>query len=59
VWGLAIGVAGGAALGTLAETNQGTWMAMLSAGWGGIGALIGAINGRDRSRTLVYESATP
>ena len=55
--GLVIGAAAGTALGaTTAETNKGPWTAFMAAGWAGVGALIGAINGLDREEELVYQS---
>jgi hypothetical protein len=57
--GLVIGAAGGATLGALtAQTNKAQWSALMSVGWGTLGAAIGAINGLDRDRVLVYEGPT-
>ena len=55
--GLGIGAAGGATLGAVAaETNKAQWSAFMALGWGAVGAAIGAINGMDRDRVLVYEA---
>jgi len=48
------GVVGGLAVS--AETNKAQWSALMAFGWGAIGAAIGAINGMDRDRVLVYET---
>jgi len=57
-WGFLIGALGGASWGygsTL--SNRGTWALLLGAGWGSIGALIGAINGaRSQERILIYRA---
>jgi uncharacterized membrane protein len=54
--GLIIGaIAGGLVGGLTAESNQGLWSALMAAGWGVIGAVIGASDGfSDRQETLVY-----
>ena len=54
--GLIIGaVAGGLVGGLTTESNQGSWAAFMAAGWGAIGAVIGASEGFfDREETLVY-----
>jgi hypothetical protein len=58
--GLVIGATGGATLGAVAaETNKAQWSALMALGWGAIGAVIGAINGLNRDRVLVYEAQTP
>ena len=59
--GLLIGAGGGAALGySMAETNRGLWTALMAAGWGALGALIGAADGsREHEYRLVYRAASP
>ena len=57
--GLGIGATGGATLGAVAETNKAQWSALMALGWGAIGAVIGAVNGLDRDRVLVYEAEIP
>ena len=54
--GLVIGAIAGALVGGLTtESNQGSWAAVMAAGWGAIGAVIGASDGFfDREETLVY-----
>ena len=55
--GLLIGAAAGATLGALtAETNKGQWSAFMALGWGAFGAAIGALNGLDRNRVLVFQA---
>ncbi len=57
--GLGTGAAGGATLGAVAaETNKAQWSALMALGWGAVGAAIGAINGLDRDRVLLYEKAS-
>jgi hypothetical protein len=60
VKGLLIGGAAGVSMAlATAETNRGSWAAMLGAGWAAIGAVIGSVTGLlDRER-LVYSSAGP
>jgi hypothetical protein len=60
--GLLIGASGGAVLGySTAETNRGLWTALMAAGWGAVGALIGAVDGlRAHDYRLVYhETCSP
>ena len=58
--GLGIGATGGATLGAVAaETNKAQWSVLMALGWGAIGAVIGAVNGLDRDRVLVYEAEIP
>jgi hypothetical protein len=58
--GLLVGAAAGGTLGALAaETNKRSWSALMAAGWGAIGSLIGAINGLDRDQYLWYDSPMP
>jgi uncharacterized protein YcfJ len=54
--GLVIGaIAGGLVGGLTTESNRGSWAAFMAAGWGAIGAVIGASDGFfDREETLVY-----
>ena len=58
--GLLIGAGGGAALGyATAETNRGLWTALMAAGWGAVGALIGAVDGlREHDYLLVYRTVS-
>jgi hypothetical protein len=57
--GFIIGATAGASLGAFAaRTNKAQWSALMAVGWGTLGATIGAINGLDRDRVLVYEAAT-
>lgn len=60
-WGFLIGAIAGATVGaTTAETNRGRWALFLSGGWGGLGALFGAIDGMSsRERTLIFDSSQP
>ena len=59
--GFLIGAGLGAAMGGFgAESNRVAWMTALAAGWGAIGAAIGALDGvRTRDATLVYQSPVP
>lgn len=59
--GFLIGAGAGAAMGGFgAESNRGAWMTFLAAGWGAIGAAIGALDGvRTRDATLVYQAPAP
>jgi len=54
--GFLIGALAGFTVGeTSVQSNRGLWFPFLAASWGGIGALIGAIDGvRQRERTLIY-----
>ena len=54
--GFVIGaIAGGLVGGLTTESNQGSWAALMAAGWGAVGAVIGASDGAfDRKETLVY-----
>jgi uncharacterized protein YcfJ len=54
--GLFIGaIAGGIVGGLTTESNQGSWAAFMAAGWGAIGAALGASDAFfDREETLVY-----
>jgi len=58
--GLLIGAGGGAVLGySTAETNRGLWTALMAAGWGAVGALIGAVDGlREHDYRLVYRTVS-
>jgi len=56
-WGFLVGAAAGAIQGgALVESNRGAWMVALAAGWGSIGALIGAASG-SHHESIIYESA--
>ncbi len=59
--GLLIGAGGGAVLGySTAETNRALWTPLMAAGWGAIGALIGAVDGlREHDYRLVYRTVPP
>ena len=54
--GFAVGAIAGALMGTLGtKSNQLIWSAFLAASWGGLGALIGAIDGASaHGDTVVY-----
>ena len=56
-WGFLIGGVGGASLAyATAEGSKGTWALLQGVGWGAIGALIGAIDGRQsRERVPVFD----
>jgi hypothetical protein len=51
--GFVLGLAVGAALGSLAETNKAAWISSLALGWGAVGAGTGAISGRETWRYVV------
>ena len=55
--GLLIGAAGGALQGVLTtKSSRGVWTASFAAGWGGIGALFGALDGSRRPKYVrVYQ----
>ena len=55
--GLLIGAAGGTLQGALTtKSSRGVWTASLAAGWGGMGALFGALDGSRRTKYVsVYE----
>ncbi len=56
--GAIIGGVLGGALGLVAETNRAAWSAILAAGWGAVGALIGAADGFvDREEVVIYAAA--
>ena len=57
-WGFLIGAVTGASLAYASvEGSKGPWVLGQSVGWGAIGALIGAIEGRQsRERVLIYRS---
>jgi uncharacterized membrane protein len=60
VRGVIVGTIAGAVLGaTTAKTDKGQWSALMALGWGAFGALIGSLNGLDRSEELIYQAATP
>lgn len=55
-WGFLAGaVAGAAQGGALVLSNRGAWITVLAAGWGAIGAAIGAASGGHRE-SVIYES---
>ena len=55
--GFLVGAAAGALLAALTvETNRGSWMLMMSAGWGALGAMFGALGGSPRE-AIIYEGA--
>jgi hypothetical protein len=59
--GFLIGAGLGAAMGGFgAKSNRLAWMTFLAAGWGAIGAAIGALDGvKTRDATLVYQAPVP
>jgi hypothetical protein len=58
--GFLVGAAAGALVAALTvERNRGPWMFMLSAGWGALGALFSALDGSNRTATVIYEDSGP
>ena len=54
--GLIIGAAAGATLGALlAQSGKAQWALFMGAGWGAIGAAIGASDGLSRTETVIYQ----
>ena len=56
--GAIVGAVLGGALGLVAETNRAVWSAILAAGWGAVGALIGAADGFFDCEEVVICAAT-
>jgi hypothetical protein len=55
-WGFLAGaIAGAVQGGALVRSNRGAWITVLSAGWGAVGAAIGAASGGHRE-SVIYES---
>jgi hypothetical protein len=54
-WGFLVGAGAGALVGGLTvESNRGAWMLMLSAGWGALGAVVGALGTEQRSQVIYH-----
>lgn len=56
--GLIIGAVAGAGVGAAAaRSNRGEWVALMAIGWGGIGTLIGALEGLKHDDRVIFASS--